>query len=116
MDAGTPEGRLRDTVALMRNHCCGVFMEAPSPHALSWLPACPVTGVSLDCRDLRGDDETLAAYIEAFASVGAYRASTVVVRGLPSEALLDLCLDAGVTHASVRGDTAAPEVDHEAAA
>ena len=116
MDAGTPGGRLNDSISLIRPFCSAVFVEALTSTLVKSLVTARVSGASLDCRDLRRGEEALARTVRRFGEAASGAARTVLVRGLSSQELVNVALKSGVTHVSVVGDVTLPQEEDQLAA
>lgn len=103
LDAGIPQSRLIEVVALLKPFCLGVLARPkPSRKAIEGMAGCGFQGLVLDVHGLGRTLAETKSWMKGFADLGGAHFSNLIVHGLPSKDLVDEAAKAGMTHASVR--------------
>jgi hypothetical protein len=103
IDAGTPNGRLRELVGLLRAHTTGVLARVPpSRGALDVLRDIRLAGVALDLSDSTTNVAAVMVAMTAFYNRAVGLAPSLQVLGLNTKAMFGPALKCGMTHASLR--------------
>lgn len=108
IDRGTPTGRLVEVAGLLKTLCRAVFARIQGgKDAMAPLVGARLAGVTLDAGELAGVDERkTAALILDFAKQAKGLAPALAVQGLSSEVMFAIAETAGLTHASLRTNSA----------
>jgi len=96
---GTPSGRIAEALGVLRTRVRGVYARLSIPvTGAGPLAGAGLNGVLLDTMAWESFDAAMAKGVLAFADVARSVAPVVIAGPLTSEAFIDVCTVAGVTH------------------